>query len=92
MKKTNLLLLGLALSAAATLCAAEENSIRQLLERKRQQQAAPQTTAPQAPAPQNAAPAPAERVATAPAAKNVCGKKKPKSHGKGWAKGHDKHC
>ena len=78
MKRTNLLLLGLALSGAATLCVAEENSIRQLLERKQRQ------TAPQTPAP-----AP---VAAAPVAKDACGKKKPKNHGKGWAKGHDKHC
>ena len=86
MKMTNLLLLGLALSGAATLCAAEENSIRQLLERKRQQ------TAPQAPAPQKATPAPAERVAATPPAKEACGNKKQKNHGKGWAKGHAKNC
>jgi hypothetical protein len=91
MRKITLLLLGLALSGAATLCPAEEeNSLRQLLERKKQ-------TAPQAPAstpaPAPAAtPAPAQRVAAAPEAKDACGKKKHKNHGKGWAKGHDKNC
>ena len=88
MKKVNLLLLGLALSGAATLCAAEDNPLARKLFGERKEQ-----TAPKAPAPAQApASAPAQRVAAAPAAKDACGKKKPKNHGKGWAKGHDKNC
>jgi hypothetical protein len=79
MKKVTLLLLGLALSGAATLCAAEDNPLaRKLFGGERKPQAASQT------------PAPAQRVAAAPEAKDACGKKKHKNQGKGWAKGHDK--
>jgi hypothetical protein len=95
MKKTNLLVLGLALSGAVTLHAADNSLENHPLYRKLQggAQAAPQPAAP-APsaAPARAQPAPAQPVTPVRMVKDDCGKKTHKNHGKGWAKGHDKSC